>query len=241
MAMVRKRIEICIQFLFIFFISAVLIGGDKGDKMIESLVQEKTIPYATKDFSHLLGMEGFSDQLLRNHFKLYEGYVKNTNEIAEMLAHMSPQVKPSIEYSELNRRFGFEFSGMRLHEYYFGNLIKGGKAPDKNSLLLTKIKEDFGRFDTWKQHFCGMGMMRGIGWVVLYFDPTNHSLHNVWIDEHQVNNLPGCEPILVMDVWEHAFMLDYQLDKSKYIDAFMKNVNWEEANRRLAAASHSKQ
>ncbi|MFA5864915.1 MAG: superoxide dismutase [Phycisphaerae bacterium] len=194
---------------------------------------EKASSYTAKDFSRLLGMEGFSDTLLKNHFKLYEGYVSNTNAVREKLGGITLEAKPSIDYSEIKRRFGFEFSGMRLHEYYFGNLIKGGKALGKNSALAEKINAVYGSFDAWKKDFIGTGSMRGVGWAILYYDPQNHQLFNVWIDQHQVNNLPGCKPILVMDVWEHAFMIDYQLDRAKYIEAFMKNVDWQEAANRL--------
>ena len=220
------------KILSLIILSALLISGRKGTIMTTQ-IQEKASKYEVTDFSRLLGMEGFSDALLKNHFKLYEGYVKNTNDILQKLISFAPEVKPSIDYSEINRRLGFEFSGMRLHEYYFGNLIKGGKPIDKNSSLVEKINEQWGSFDNWKKHFIATGSMRGVGWAVLYYDPQNHQLHNIWIDQHQVNNLPGCKPILVMDVWEHAFMLDYQLERPKYIDAFMKNINWQEAQNRI--------
>jgi len=226
----------CTRILIVVFLSACLISGRKGSSMIQSQVQEKTM-YKAKDFSHLLGASGLSDELLKNHFKLYEGYVKNTNDLLEKLEGMSPETKPSVDYSEIRRRLGFEFCGMRLHEYYFGNLTKDGKSLDPNSALSQKINENFGDFETWRKHFIATGMMRGIGWAVLYYDPHQDRLINVWIDEHQVNNLPGCEPILVMDVWEHAFMLDYQLEKAKYIEAFCKNVDWDAAAKRFDAKS----
>ena len=176
--------------------------------------QEKMGTYTAKDYSHLLGLEGISDTMLKNHFKLYQGYVTNTNEIFEKLQSMSPEGKPPIEYAELSRRFGFEFSGMRLHEYYFDNLAKGGKSLDQSTPLAKKIDHLFGDFETWKKHFVATGSIRGVGWVVMYYDIQNDNLFNVWIEEHHVNNLPGCTPILVMDVWEHAFMTDNQLDRA---------------------------
>jgi len=216
-------------------LSAFVIGGDKGAQMIVS-VEEKLGTYIAKDFSNLQGLDGISDTTLKNHFKLYEGYVSNTNQIIEKLAGMTPEAKPSVEYAELQRRLGFEFGGMRLHEYYFSNLVKGGKALDKESQLAKKIDEQFGSFDNWKKHFIATGAMRGVGWAILYYDTHNNSLHNVWVDEHNVNNLPACLPILVMDVWEHAYLTDYQLDRAGYIEAFMKNVNWEEVSWRFNAA-----
>jgi superoxide dismutase, Fe-Mn family len=196
-------------------------------------VLEKMSGYEAKNFSNLLGMVGFSDTLLKNHFKLYEGYVQNTNALIEKVNKIEFEGKPPMEYSELKRRFGFEFDGMRLHELYFGNLIKGGKPLDPASPLAEKIKEVYGGFDGWKKHFVATGLMKGVGWAVLYYDPQNHRLYNVWIAEHETNHLAGCKPILVMDVWEHAYMTDYQLDRGKYIEAFMKNINWDEAVKRF--------
>ena len=137
----------------LIILSALLISGRKGTKMATTQIQEKAMQYEVTDFSRLLGMEGFSDAMLKNHFKLYEGYVKNTNDILQKLKSATPEAKPSIDYSEINRRLGFEFSGMRLHEYYFGNLIKGGKQIDQNSALAEKINEQWGSFDAWKKHF----------------------------------------------------------------------------------------
>jgi Fe-Mn family superoxide dismutase len=216
-------------------LSAILLGGGKGEKMIVS-VETKIGTYTVKNFSHLLGLEGIGETTLKNHFKLYEGYVNNTNQLIEKLQSMTPEGKPSLEYAELKRRFGFEFSGMRLHEYYFGNLIKGGKALAKDCPLGRKIDEQYGSLENWQKHFLATGLMRGIGWAILYYDANNDDLLNIWVDEHQVNNLPGCTPVLVMDVWEHAYMTDYQLDRAGYIDAFMKNLNWEEVSWRFNAA-----
>jgi len=199
-------------------------------------MEKMSTSYQAKDFSHLLGMDGLSEALLKNHFKLYEGYVQNTNTLIDKLEKMEVGGKPSPEYSELKRRFGFEFDGMRMHELYFGNMVKDGKDLDKNSALAEKIKEVYGSFDGWKKHFVSTGLIRGVGWVVLYYDPVGHRLFNDWIDEHQNNHLVGCRPILVMDVWEHAFMPDYQLDRAKYVDAFMKNINWTEAANRFNQA-----
>jgi len=185
--------------------------------------------YETRDFSRLLGMEGFSDTLLNNHFTLYQNYVKNTNLLLEKLETLSKEGKDRTpDYAELKRRFGFEWDGMRLHEYYFSNLGGNGElSPD--SALYKRIVQDFGNFENWKKDFVSTGAMRGIGWVVLYEDPNNGSLFTSWIGEHEVNHLAGCSPILVMDVWEHAFLTDYGLNKAAYIEAFFKNVHWDAA------------
>lgn len=181
--------------------------------------------YEAKNFESLLGTKGFSDQLLKNHFTLYQGYVTNTNKVADALGAMAKEGKTSTpEYAELKRRFGWEWNGMKLHEYYFGNLIKDGKALDKNSNLSRKIIEDFGSYENWEKDFKATGAMRGIGWVILYYDGTR--LFNTWINEHDVGHLSGASPLLVMDVFEHAYMLDYGLKKADYIEAFFRAIDW---------------
>jgi superoxide dismutase, Fe-Mn family len=190
--------------------------------------------YAAKDYSKLIGIEGFSETLLKNHFTLYQGYVTNTNKVLDALAQMLKDDKGAApEYAELKRRLGWEFNGMRLHEYYFENL--GGKASiDQNGKLAKKLAEDFGSYEAWEKDFRATGAMRGIGWVVLYQDiMTNGRLMNFWINEHDVSHPAGCNPLLIMDVFEHAFMLDYGLKKADYIGAFFKNIDWQAAEARL--------
>lgn len=189
--------------------------------------------YTPHDYSRILGMQGISDTVLQNHFKLYQGYTNNTNTLLEKIEALTREDKAKTpEFAELQRRFGFEFNGMRLHEYYFENL-KGDGNPDTRSALHPRLAHDFGSFDRWQQQFIGTGSMRGVGWAVLYYDIRGDRLLNVWINEHQVNHLAGQEPLLIMDVWEHAYMLDYQLDRASYIEAFFRNVNWQEVARRF--------
>lgn len=189
--------------------------------------------YSAKDYASLIGMEGFSQTLLQNHFTLYQGYVTNTNKLSDLLAGMLKEDRTGTpQYSELKRRFGFEFNGMRLHEYYFENL--GGKASlDKSGTLAKKLADAYGSDDAWEKDFRATGMMRGIGWVILYQDNVSGGLFNQWINEHEVGHLAGCRPILVMDVFEHAFMTDYELKRADYIAAFFKNINWEVVEGRL--------
>ena len=182
--------------------------------------------YTVKDYSNLIGMEGFSEALLKSHFTLYQGYVTNTNKLMDSLATMLKEGKVGTpEYSELKRRMGFEFNGMRLHEYYFGNL-GGDGALDKSGKLGRKLAEDFGNYEDWERDFKGTGTMRGIGWTILYQDNTTGQLLNQWINEHETGHLAGCTPVLVMDVFEHAFITDYGLKRANYIEAFFKNINW---------------
>ena len=190
--------------------------------------------YEAKNFESLLGTKGFGDQLLKNHFTLYQGYVTNTNKVADALAAMAKEGKTTTpEYAELKRRFGWEFNGMRLHEYYFDNMIKGGKALDKNTNLSKKIVADFGSYENWEKDFKATGAMRGIGWVILYYDGTEGRLFNTWINEHDAGHLSGCNPILILDVFEHAFMIDYGLKRVDYITAYFKNIDWKAAEGRL--------
>jgi Fe-Mn family superoxide dismutase len=189
--------------------------------------------YTAKDYSKLIGMESFSQTLLTNHFTLYQGYVTNTNKLTDILAAMLKDGKTAApEYAELKRRFGFEFNGMRLHEYYFENL--GGKTPpDKSGALAKKLAEAYGSYESWEQDFRATGAMRGIGWAVLYQDNVTGGLFNQWVNEHEVGHLAGCRPLLIMDVFEHAYMVDYGLKRADYITAFFKNINWKAAEGRL--------
>ncbi len=189
--------------------------------------------YKAKDYSKLLGMAGFSDTLLNNHFTLYQGYVTNANKVIDTLMQMSKDGKTAVpEYAELKRRFGWEFDGMRLHELYFENL--GGSGAINNASPLAKtITQQYGSYDAWEKDFKATGAMRGIGWVVCYQDTTNGMLCNAWINEHDTGHMAGCRPVLVMDVFEHAYMVDYGLKKADYITSFFKNINWQAVESRI--------
>lgn len=193
--------------------------------------------YEAKNFDHLLGTPGFSDQLLKNHFTLYQGYVANVNKLTEALAAMVQEGKVGTpDYAEMKRRFGWEFCGMRLHEYYFGNLAKGGKALDKEGPLYRKISERFGSYENWEKDFKAVGTMRGIGWAILYLDPVANQMFNTWINEHEMGHLAGSIPLLILDVFEHAYMIDYGLKKADYIEAFFRNIDWGVVTNRFANA-----
>jgi len=192
--------------------------------------------YEAKNYDHLLGTEGFSDTLLTNHFTLYKGYVANTNKLAETLDTLLKEGKAATpEYAELSRRFGWEFNGMRLHEFYFGNMIKGGAALDRSSALSAKIETEFGSYEAWEKDFKATGTMRGIGWTILYHEPVGGRLFNVWVNEHDVGHLAGATPLLIMDVFEHAFLTDYGLKRADYIASFFKALDWRTVGERYAA------
>lgn len=196
--------------------------------LLVTLCHTLSAAYSAKNYDHLLGMPGFNDELLQTHFKLYEGYVKNTNDLLVQL----DQLPPSYEKGALRRRLGWEFDGMRLHELYFENLGGKGILNQKDSLSIAFVKQ-FGSFEKWKEDFIATGMIRGIGWALLYYDSEQKRLFNIWVNEHDTGHLATGTPILIMDVFEHAYMLQYKLDRAKYIDAFFSNINWEVVSRRF--------
>jgi Fe-Mn family superoxide dismutase len=197
-------------------------------------------PYKARQFD-LSGLNGISDQTLEMHFKLYEGYVTNTNtlteRIGEILADGVVDQEEMPAYSELTRRLGFEYNGMVLHEYYFENMKRGGNGdPDKNSKFFQAAEQSFGSYEIWKADFVSVGKMRGVGWAICYQNPANGRLSNHWITLHETGNVSGFAPALVMDVWEHAFLLDYKpAERPKYIEAFFSNIDWDAVNARLNA------
>lgn len=195
-----------------------------------------TMPYVykQKDFSHLKGLAGISDKEVQVHLGLYGGYVANTNKLNELLAEMTRKGESGTpKWAELNRRAGWEYNGMRLHEFYFGNLYPKGKG-QPGAKLTAGLEKTFGSFEAWKQDFFACATMRGIGWVILYYDPQAGTYSNHWITEHDIGHPAGFKPVLVLDMWEHAFMVDYvPADKKKYIDAFFGNVDWDEVESRL--------
>jgi Fe-Mn family superoxide dismutase len=193
--------------------------------------------YKPKQFN-LSGLQGISDKTLEMHFKLYEGYVTAVNslnqKIADVLEDGNVDKEEFPAYSELTRRLGFEYNGMVLHEYYFQNLKSGGNSGSPGRSFVDAAEASFGTYDTWRVDFAGVGKMRGVGWAICYQDPNTGALSNHWITLHEIGNVSGFIPILVMDVWEHAFILDYgPADRPKYIDAFFSNVDWDAVQNRL--------
>lgn len=179
--------------------------------------------YKIKEFS-IGELKGISSKNIEEHLKLYAGYVNSTNLILEKI---NENTEPYI-INELRRRFGFEFGGMRNHEYYFGALEGGAKEINKDSELYKKIEKTWGSFDKWLEKFKAVAMTRGVGWAVLYYDEKNDNLINHWIDEQHIGHPVGLSPILCLDMWEHAFVYDYATsEKKNYVEAFFENVNWE--------------
>jgi Fe-Mn family superoxide dismutase len=195
-------------------------------------------PYQTKSFN-LRGLQGISDKTIDLHLSLYEGYVKATNvlqgRIADFLKDGTVDQEELPAYSELTRRLGFEYNGMVLHEYYFDNLTpQASLKPESTSSFLRRAEASFGSYERWKTDFVSVGKMRGVGWAVCFQDPASGRLTNHWITLHEHGNVAGFKPVLVMDVWEHAFLLDYTpAQRGQYINAFFSNINWRVVDRRV--------
>jgi superoxide dismutase, Fe-Mn family len=179
-------------------------------------------------------LEGISADTIENHLGLYKGYVKHVNLIRDKIAAYSndPQ-NNAFAIAEMQRRLGFEFGGMRNHEYYFAQLEGGPKALPDGSLK-HKLEEQWGSFDSWLQRFREVALTRGVGWAMLYHDPHTDQLVQTWVDEQHIGQLADLDIVLALDMWEHSYMRDYvSSDKGKYIDAFFANLNWEVVSERL--------
>ena len=206
------------------------------------MARQKVKAYKEQSFDQLHGLHGISDDQVGEHLKLYAGYVKQVNALNQELGEMLGKGKASgkdPEFAELTRRLGFEYNGMILHEYYFSNLRPAASPqPSSGSALAKALDEAFGSVDQWRADFQAIGDMRGIGWVILFEDPVTDRLSNHWVSLHQEGILAGFKPLLVMDVWEHAFMRDYKAtEKAKYVEAFFRHVDWAMVERRLQEGS----
>jgi len=188
--------------------------------------------YIAKKYEHLLGLNGFSDTMLKNHFTLYEGYVTNTNKLVDLI---KTKETGTPEYNELKRRYGWEWNGMRLHELYFSNLSKDSVVLGEGELKKW-LEHAWGSYENWEKDFKATGTMRGIGWVILYLDTEAQTVFNAWVTEHDMGHLSSCIPLLVMDVWEHAYMTDYQLKRADYITSFMDAIDWSVVEKRAQEA-----
>jgi Fe-Mn family superoxide dismutase len=190
----------------------------------------------------LQGLDGISDAQIEEHLALYAGYVKQVNVLNEKLAEMIGRGQASTKspaLGDLTRHLGFEYNGMMLHECYFSNLRPtADPRPSSGSGLAAALTESFGSVEQWQAAFQAIGALRGVGWVILFQDPATDWLTNHWITLHDHGVPAGFRPLLVMDVWEHAFMRDYQAtERDKYIEAFFRNIDWQTVERRLFEAS----
>ena len=193
--------------------------------------------YEKLDFD-LRGLAGISNAQIEEHLSLYAGYVKQVNALNQELAGMLVRGQASGKspgFAELTRRLGFEYNGMILHEYYFGNLCPAADPkPASGSTLAEVLASSFGSVELWRSDFQAIGEMRGVGWVILFQDPVTGLVTNHWITLHQDGVPAGFKPLLVMDVWEHAFMRDYRAtERARYIEAFFRNIDWSAVETRL--------
>ncbi len=181
-------------------------------------------------------LNGISMRTIEEHLKLYAGYVKSSNTILKKVDELSVDLENnSYTIGELQRRFGFEFDGMRNHEFYFEQFEGGASELASDSPLKTELTHVFGSFDIWLARFKNLAMTRGPGWAMLYFDPITKQLVQTWVDEQHLGQLTGLQVILALDMWEHSFMLDYvPSEKKKYIEAFFANLNWKTVDARFA-------
>jgi Fe-Mn family superoxide dismutase len=224
-----KYFFLMITCFFPFFLSA---ASSKEDKKVDI----GQLRYVPKDYSKLLGMAGFSDDLLKMHFTLYQGYVKNVNVILDEISAFDKSGKSrSFDYGAVKRRMGWEYDGMRLHELYFENLGGKGDASQGRDVM-NALSEQFGSYEAWLEDFISTGLIRGIGWVILCRDNNTGKLFNIWVSEHDVGHLANASLLLVMDVWEHAYITEYGLNREKYIYAFFSNVDWSVVNNRLKSS-----
>ncbi len=192
--------------------------------------------YTPMQFTQLKGLKGISDAVLETHFKLYEGYVNRTNKLTESLMGLQAKGEAAGSnpvYAELTRRLGFEYNGMVLHEYYFGNM-KAGAAAEPSGKLKKAMEESFGSYENWLADFKAVGTAPGVGWAITFQDPKTGWLSNHWVTLHNDGNIAGYTPIIVMDAWEHAFVPDFKpTERPKYVEAYFQNIDWEACEARL--------
>lgn len=192
--------------------------------------------YAARTFN-LPALKGLSPEQIAVHLSLYEGYVKHTNLIVDTIEKLREEDATGNAFviNELRRRLGFEFDGMRMHEYYFEQFEGGAQAPS-DSTLSQAASEKYGSWDGFIAHVKEVAGTRGIGWVVVYNDPKASTLHTAFVNDHELGQLAGLPILLAVDLWEHAYMVDYKpAEKKTYVEAFLENVNWSVVEARFAA------
>jgi len=191
--------------------------------------------YTARTFD-LPELKGLSKKQIDVHLALYEGYVKHVNLILDTIKELREKdaEKNAFVINELRRRLPFEFDGMRMHEYYFEQFEKGAEIPDDKSPLRAAADERYGSWDGFMAHVKEVAGTRGIGWVVVYYDPAGRAMHTTWVGDHELGQLAGLPIILAVDLWEHAYMVDYlPAEKKSYVEAFLTNVNWDVPEKRF--------
>lgn len=186
-------------------------------------------------------LQGISKKTVEEHLKLYSGYVKHANLILSKIEeYASDSEKHAYALGELGRRFGFEFDGMRNHEYYFRSFEGGAHVLSEESTLKKAVIEEWGTWDGWLARFKSIALTRGVGWAILYYDPHTKRLLNAWIDEQHLGHLTGLQVVLALDMWEHSFVADYQPSgKKTYVEDFFANLNWEVIEKNYTEATRT--
>lgn len=184
-------------------------------------------------------LDGISQKSVDEHLGLYQGYVKNFNTISQKLVTYAKDTEANTHaLSELIRRKSFEFDGMRLHELYFEQLEGGATKLSADSPLGKALATEY--HEHFPEYFKTIGNMRGPGWAMLYFDPVGKQFQTGFAGEQHQGHFVGLPVILALDVWEHAFLLDYGAQgKAQYIDAFFRNLNWKAIEHRFSTVAVS--
>lgn len=184
-------------------------------------------------------LNGISQQQIDVHLGLYQGYVKHVNLLREQIADLSSDTeKYHFAIESVRRRLGFEFNGMRMHEFYFPQFEGGATPAPTEGPLYDALTEKYGSWDAFVEHFKSVGMSRGSGWTVLAYDTKGRTPHVWWTTDHELGTLADVEVLLAMDMWEHAYMVDYlPAEKKQHIDAFFNNLNWNVVEERCTQAT----
>jgi superoxide dismutase, Fe-Mn family len=187
-------------------------------------------------------LKGISKTNVEEHLKLYSGYVNHTNLIEEHIKELSKdREKNKFMIGELRRRLGFEFDGMRNHEYFFEQMEGGPKDHPEECLFQDKVESIWGSYDEWLSDFKTTATSRGIGWAITYYDKKTDHLMNFWIDEQHIGHPTGLSFAFGLDMWEHSYVYDYPTSKkSDYVEAFFQNVNWERVDERFRELTRDK-
>ncbi len=204
-------------------------------------LQLSGVEYKPVSYEYLLDKTPkIEKSLMRIHFELYQGYVKQVNLLNKLLEETSTQTNSanSFQFQAIKRQYGWEFNGMVLHELFFSNLGSQEKLA-KNAPLYKKITAQWGSYDKWLDEFKQTCLQRGVGWTILYYDTATDSLYNSWVSDHADGPLVTGAPILVVDLWEHAYLCQFKTDRKSYVDAIFESVDWSVVNQRLKDAASS--
>ena len=229
---------------FILLLGTLICCGftmETGEASQIQMSSSQSHVYKVQESLKPAGLDKISDEQINQHWDLYKGYVRQVNDLSQELVDLRAKGEgATLQYADRRRRFNFEFNGMVLHEYYFGNLKKDVAEPT-NGKLYDALVRDFGSFEAWKNDFSQAGKTRGIGWAILYADAETGHLSNHFIAEHENGNIAGFQPILVLDVWEHAYMVDHGAGgRGAYIAAFMDNIDWDKVTTRFSDVMQGK-